>query len=134
MSDYNTDIIKEFRENNGKVGGYFDGMDLILLNTIGAKSGKISTVPVAYTKDGDKFVVVASKGGSHEHPAWYFNLLANPEIEIEVGSEKFKAKATNTTGEERERLYNQHAEEYPQFHEYRKKTSREIPVFLLEKI
>ena len=134
MSDYNTDIIKEFRENNGKVGGYFDGMDLLLLNTIGAKSGKISTVPVAYTKEGDKFVVVASKGGSHEHPAWYFNLLSNPKIEVEVGSEKFKAIATNTTGEERERLYNQHAEEYPQFHEYRKKTSREIPVFLLEKI
>src|SRR5258706_10321040 len=134
MSDYNTDIIKKVRENNGKVGGYFDGMDLILLNTIGAKSGKISTVPVAYTKEGDKFVVVASKGGSHENPAWYFNLLSNPKIEVEVGSEKFKAIATNTTGEERERLYNQHAEEYPQFHEYRKKTSREIPVFLLEKI
>jgi deazaflavin-dependent oxidoreductase (nitroreductase family) len=127
-------IIEEFRENNGKVGGFFSGMNLLLMTTKGAKTGKESIIPVAYTKDGEKFVVVASKGGAPTHPAWYYNLLANPEITVEVGSEKFKARAVNAESEERERLFNQHAAEYPQFNEYKEKTSRVIPVFTLERI
>jgi deazaflavin-dependent oxidoreductase (nitroreductase family) len=127
-------IIEEFRQNQGKVGGFFSGMNLLLMTTKGAKSGKESVIPVAYTKDGEKYVVIASKGGAPTHPAWYYNLLANPEITVEVGSEKFTARAVNTEGQERERLFNQHATEYPQFNEYKAKTSRVIPVFLLERI
>src|SRR5579862_5378971 len=111
----NSKIIEEFRANNGKVGGFFEGMNLLLMTTKGAKSGKESVIPVAYTKDGENFVVAASKGGAPTHPGWYYNLLAHPEITVEVGSEKFKAHAVNTEGEERERLFNQHAAEYPQF-------------------
>lgn len=130
----NSKIIEEFRANNGKVGGFFSGLNLLLMTTKGAKSGKESIIPVAYTKDGEKFVVVASKGGAPTNPAWYYNLIANPEITVEVGSEKFKARAVNTADEERERLFNQHAAEYPQFNDYKAKTTRVIPVFALERI
>lgn len=134
MNDFNQKIVEEFRANDGKVGGMFTGMELLLMTTKGAKSGKESIVPVAYTKDDDRFVVVASKGGAPENPAWYYNLLANPEITIEVGTEKFKARAKDTKGEEREKLFNQHAEQYPTFHDYKAKTSRMIPVLVLERI
>jgi deazaflavin-dependent oxidoreductase (nitroreductase family) len=130
----NSKIIEEFRANNGKVGGYFSGMNLLLMTTKGAKSGKESIVPVAYTKDGENFVVVASKGGAPTNPSWYYNLVANPEITVEVGKDKFKARAINAEGEERERLFNQHAAEYPQFNDYKAKTTRVIPVFSLERI
>ena len=129
-----TKIIEEFRANNGKVGGMFSGMNLLLMTTIGAKSGKESVIPVAYTKDGENFVVVASKGGAPTNPAWYYNLIAHPEIKVEVGSEKFQVHAVNTTGEERERLFNQHAAIYPNFNDYKAKTTREIPVLTLERI
>jgi deazaflavin-dependent oxidoreductase (nitroreductase family) len=128
----NSKIIEEFRANEGEVGGMFSGMKLLLMTTKGAKSGKESIVPVAYTKDGENFVVVASKGGAPTNPAWYYNLIAHPEITVEVGNEKFQARAVNATGEERERLFNQHAAIYPTFNDYKAKTTREIPVLLLE--
>lgn len=134
MENFNQRIIDEFRSNRGQVGGMFAKTKLLLLTTKGAKSGKENTVPVAYTKDGDRFVIVASKGGAPTHPAWYHNLIAHPEATVEVGTEKFKVRAHSTTGEERERLYNQHAGHYPAFHEYKTKTTRKIPVFLLERI
>ena|SRR5260221_10516080 len=127
-------IIEEFRANNGKVGGMFAGMNLLLMTTKGAKSGKESVIPVAYTKDGENFVVVASKGGAPTNPGWYYNLIAYPEITIEVGSEKFQVRAVTTADEERERLFNQHAATYPAFNDYKTKTTREIPVFILERI
>ena len=130
----NSKIIEEFRENRGKVGGPFESMELLLLHTVGAKSGKESIKPVAYTKDGEKYVVVASKGGAPDNPAWYYNLKANPDLEIEVGDEKFKVRATEVEGEERERLFEQHAKEYPGFNDYKAKTSRVIPVFTLDRI
>lgn len=134
MEDFNKKIIEEFRANHGKVGDMFTGMDLLLVTTKGAKSGKESTIPVAYTKDGDKYVIVASKGGAPTNPAWYYNLLAHPEVMIEVGSEKFTAKATDAKGEERDHLFEQHAKQYPTFNEYKEKTTRTIPVLTLEKI
>jgi deazaflavin-dependent oxidoreductase (nitroreductase family) len=134
MNGFNQKVINEFRANEGKVGGMFAGMKLLLLTTKGAKSGKELIVPVAYTMDGDKYVVVASKGGAPTNPAWYYNLLANPEITVEVGTKKFKARAKDTTGEERERLFNQHAKQYPTFNDYKAKTTRVIPVLTLEKI
>jgi deazaflavin-dependent oxidoreductase (nitroreductase family) len=130
----NSKIIEEFRANDGKVGGMFGGMNLLLMTTKGAKSGKEFIIPVAYTKDGENFVVVASKGGAPTNPAWYYNLIAHPEIIVEVDSEKFQARAVNTTDKERERLFNQHAAVYPTFNDYKAKTTREIPVLTLERL
>lgn len=133
MEDFNASVIKEFRNNQGKVEGPFAGMELLLVTTKGAKSGKKIIFPVAYTKDGEKFVIIASKGGAPENPAWYYNLLAHPEVTVEVGTEKFQAKAVEAKESERERLFNQHATQYPQFNEYKAKTTRIIPVFTLER-
>lgn len=129
----NAKIIEEFKTNQGKVGGMFASMALVLVYSIGAKSGKEFIFPVAYTRDGEKFVIVASKGGAPTNPDWYYNLLAHPEVEIEVGVGKFKVRAIETKGEERERLFNQHASQYPVFNSYKAKTTRQIPVFILEK-
>lgn len=134
MEDFNKKIIEEFHANKGVVGGPFDGMKLLLLTTKGAKSGKEYTTPLAYTTEGDKFVIIASKGGAPTNPGWYYNLLAHSEVTIEVGTEKFKVRASETKDPERERLYDQQAEQYPGFKDYKAKTSRVIPVFLLEKI
>jgi deazaflavin-dependent oxidoreductase (nitroreductase family) len=130
----NTKIIEEFRSNHGIVGGYFEGATLLLMTTKGAKSGKEVIIPVMYTKDDDKYVVIASKGGAPENPGWYYNLLAHPEITVEVGDEKFQARAVNKTDKERERLFDQQAKLYPNFNEYKEKTTRVIPVFILERI
>ena len=129
----NEAVIKEFRENNGKVGGYFTGMELLLMHTIGAKSGAEIIKPVAYTTDGDNFVVIASKGGAPDNPAWYYNLLAHPQMTIEVGSETVTVTAREAKGDERDRLYAAQAERYPNFKEYQEKTDRIIPVFVLAK-
>ncbi len=134
MDDFNKKIVEEFRSSQGKVGGVFAGMDLLLVTTKGAKTGKEIVIPVAYTKDADRFVIVASKGGAPTNPGWYYNLLAHPEVTVEVGNEKFHARATNITGDERERLFNQHAQKYPTFNEYKAKTTRVLPVFLLERV
>jgi deazaflavin-dependent oxidoreductase (nitroreductase family) len=134
MADYNTSVIEEFRSNKGKVSGPFEGMELLLLTNTGAKSGKEFVIPLVYTEDGDNLVIIASKGGAPSHPDWYHNLIANPKAKIEVGEEKFEVIAKPTSGEERERLYEQHATKYPNFNEYKANTTREIPVFLLEKI
>ena len=134
MNEFNQKIITEFRSNNGKVGGMFKDMELLLVTTKGAKSGKEVIIPVVYTKDGDKYVIVASKGGAPENPAWYYNLLAHPEVTVEIGTVTFTARATDVKGDERERLFKRHADHYPQFNEYKEKTTRMIPVFTLEKI
>jgi deazaflavin-dependent oxidoreductase (nitroreductase family) len=134
MVDYNRGIIEQFRTNQGQVGGYFAKMELLLLTYTGAKSGRTYTKPLAYTRDGEHYVIVASKGGSDANPDWYRSLLANPEVLVEVGAGKFRARATNVTGAERERLYEQHAQRFPVFHGYKRKTKREIPVLVLDKI
>ncbi len=134
MHNMNQQIIDEFRSNNGKVTGYFANSDLLLLTTKGAKTGKHTTTPVVYSRDGDQFVIVASKGGAPTNPSWYHNLLAHPEVTIEVGAEKFKVRAVPVHGHERTRLYEQHAKQYPSFNEYQARTTRTIPVFLLERI
>jgi deazaflavin-dependent oxidoreductase (nitroreductase family) len=133
--DYNVKVIEEFRNNGGKVGGdYFAGMELLLLHSIGAKTGQERVSPVAYTMDGDKYVIIASKGGADTHPSWYYNLLAHPDTTVEVGDQTIRVHATEASGPEQERLYDQHAAQYPRFDEYRHKTSRKIPVFTLTKL
>ncbi len=129
--NYNQIVIQQFRANGGKVNG---PNQLILLTTIGAKSHQPRTTPVAYSTDGDRLVIVASKAGAPTNPDWYYNLLANPIVTVELGTEKFQARATVVTGEERDRLYARHAELMPGFAEYPKKTTRQIPVIVLERI
>ena len=131
MSDWNKQVIEEFRANGGKVGGHFANMTLLLLHTTGAKSGLPRINPAACTTDGDRYVVLASKAGAPSNPDWYYNLVANPEVEVEVGSERFKAVATVAEDPERTRLYDKMAGLYPVFAEYKTKTERIIPVIVL---
>jgi deazaflavin-dependent oxidoreductase (nitroreductase family) len=135
MSDFNQAIIEEFRANAGKVGGYFAGANMLLLHTIGAKSGQARTNPLVYTRDGDRFVVTASKGGADSSPDWYYNLRAHPTASIEVGTEQFPVRATIVTEEpERSRLYAKMVAHRPGFAEYEQKTTRKIPAIVLERI
>lgn len=134
LNDFNQQVIKEFRANQGKVGGQMANMPVLLLTTTGAKSGRTITKPLVYTKDGDRIVIIASFAGGPKNPPWYYNLVANPEATIEVGAERFRVKAAVTSGEERQRLFNQQAAQMPIFAEYEKKTTRQIPVFVLTRI
>jgi deazaflavin-dependent oxidoreductase (nitroreductase family) len=134
MSEFNRRIIEEFRANGGKVGGQFANAPMLLLTTKGARSGKTYTTPLVYSRDGKRIVVIASKAGAPTNPDWYHNLIANPVVTVELGSEKFQAKAAPTSGEERERLFNRQAEQMPVFADYRKRTTRQIPVIALERI
>ena len=129
--DMNSATIKEFRENGGKVGGMFEGAALLLLKTEGAKTGTTRVNPLMYRSDGDRMFVMASKGGAPTNPDWYYNLVANPDITVEVGTETFPAKATIITGKERDEIYAKHASLYPMFADYEKKTTRKIPVVAL---
>src|SRR5262245_20221603 len=135
MSDFNQAVIEEFRANDGKVGGYFTGANMLLLHTTGAKSGQARTNPMVYVTDGDRLVVIASKGGADSNPDWYYNLLANPNVTVELGNEQFRARATAVTEEpERSRLYAKMVEHRSGFAEYEQKTSRKIPAIVLERV
>jgi len=131
MNDWNRSIIEEFRANGGKVGGQFAEMPLLLLITTGAKSGQLRTNPVAYQADGDRWFVFASKAGGPTSPDWYHNLVAHPNVRVEVGTEAFDAVATVLTGEERDRVYARQAALHPVFAGYQQKTKRTIPVVAL---
>jgi deazaflavin-dependent oxidoreductase (nitroreductase family) len=134
MSDWNRQTIEEFRANKGKVGGFWEGKPLLLLTTTGAKSGQLRTTPTMYLRDGDRLLIFATKGGAPTNPAWYHNLLAHPQVTVEVGTETYEATATVLKGEERDRLYARQAELYPQFGEYQVRTNRKIPVIALERL
>ncbi len=134
MSDFNKTIIEEFRANGGVVGGRFQDRDLLLLNTIGAKSGLIRVIPVVYMVEGDRYIIIASKGGAPTHPDWYYNIVAHPEFDVEVGTEKFKVEATVAEEPERTRLYDKMAAKYPFFAEYRANSKRIIPLISLNRL
>ena len=128
-------LIADFRANGGKVtSGPFTGRPVLLLTTTGAKSGEPRLVPVVYSRDGEHHVIVASKGGAPTHPAWYGNLLANPVVTVEVGGETFQARAIVAEGAERDRLFAAHAAANPNFSDYQRRTTRVIPVVLLERL
>jgi deazaflavin-dependent oxidoreductase (nitroreductase family) len=132
---FNQDIIDQFRANGGTIlRGQFTGRALLLLTTTGARTGRQLTSPLAYTRDGDKYVVIASKGGAPTNPDWYHNLVATPQVRVEVGAESFEARARVTEGEERERLFAAQAALMPGFADYQTKTTRQIPVVVLERI
>ena len=130
-NSFNEKNIEEFRANGGKLGGNFANAPMLLLTTTGKKSGRQHTTPVMYLPDGDRYVVFASKAGAPTSPDWYHNLVANPDVTVEVGAEKFEGKATPAKGQERADLYGQQAKAFPQFAEYQAKTTREIPVVVL---
>ena len=134
MSDFNQNLVKEFRANNGKVGGQFAGSPLMILTTTGAKSGQPRPIPLVYTKDGDRIVIIASKGGAPTNPDWYYNLVADPNATVELPGETFQVKAVITQGAERDRLFNHQAELMPGFADYQRNTTRLIPVVVLERI
>jgi deazaflavin-dependent oxidoreductase (nitroreductase family) len=128
----NHKVIEQFRANDGKVDA--GKTPHLLLTTTGAKSGLTRVNPLHYSTDGDRFIVIASKGGSATHPDWYHNLVAHPQVTVEVGADRFRARASVAQGQDRERLYNQHAALLPHFASFQKKTRRQIPVIILERI
>jgi deazaflavin-dependent oxidoreductase (nitroreductase family) len=134
FNEWNKAIIAEFRANGGKVGGQFAGAPLLLLHTTGAKSGQQRVNPLAYSTDGDQFVIIASKGGAPTNPDWYHNILAHPTVTVEVGTEQFQAQATVAAEPERTRLFDQMAQKMPGFAEYQRNTPRTIPVVVLTRI
>ena len=131
VNERNKKIIEEFRANQGKVGGFFEGKSLLLLHTKGAKSGKERINPMACVRDAGRFVVIASKSGAPTNPDWYYNVVANPMVTLEVGTEIIKARAEVAQEPERTRLYDKMAEMMPGFNDYRQKTARVIPVIIL---
>lgn len=134
-ADFNAGIIEEFRANGGKVGGGFEGASMLLLHHRGAKTGTERVNPLVYQRVGDKMAIFASKAGAPAPPHWYLNLKANPDAEVEVGTETIPVRATEATGTEREEIWERQKREMPGFAEYEDKTRgvREIPVVVLER-
>ena len=134
MNEMNKRVIEEFRTNEGKVGGFFESATLLLLHTTGAKSGKEYINPLMTLKDGDRYVIVASAAGAQNHPDWYYNIITNPEAGVELGTETFRARATDIEEPERTELYATVSARYPNFIEYQDKADRVIPVLTLERL
>ena len=133
-NDWNRKVIEEFRANEGKVGGMFEGMPLVLLHHVGAKTATERINPLAYQRLGDDSVAVfASKGGAPTNPDWFHNIVANPDVKVEIGTDSYAGKARVARGEERERIWSAQKKTYPQFAEYEAKVSREIPVVVIDK-
>ena len=133
IKEHNRQLIEEFRANRHKVGGPFEGRPLLLLTTIGARSGERRTTPMMYISDGEHLLVVASNAGAPRHPDWYRNLAAHPHVTVETGAETFDALARETEGEERQRLWTRIVELYPFFAEHQAKVTRQIPVIVLSR-
>jgi deazaflavin-dependent oxidoreductase (nitroreductase family) len=132
--EYNRQLIEQFRANRDADGNAFEGRHLLLLTTTGAHSGRPHTAPMMYIPDGDRLLVIASNAGAPAHPDWYRNLVAHPQVTVEVGKETYAASAKVTEGAERERLWNRVVEQYPFFAEHQAKISRQIPVIALERL
>lgn len=131
VTEFNQGVIDEFRANDGVVGGPFEGMQLLLLHSVGAKSGAHRINPLAYFEDGDSYLIIASNAGADKHPPWYFNLLASPEVRIEVGADEFNVLAEVLEKPTRTEVYDRIAAQVSAFAEYRAKTSRVIPILRL---
>ncbi|MBM7166985.1 nitroreductase family deazaflavin-dependent oxidoreductase [Streptomyces sp. G44] len=130
---FNQSVIEEFRANGGKVGGPFAGGDLLLLTTTGAKSGKAHTTPLGFVRDGGLLLLVGSNLGGPRHPDWYHNVLAHPAVDVELGTEEFQAVAVPAEGERRDRLFARIAAAEPGYGDYQARTSRILPVVVLER-
>jgi deazaflavin-dependent oxidoreductase (nitroreductase family) len=132
MTDFNTTIIEEFRANGGKVGGNFEGAPLLLLHTVGVKSGQPRVNPMMYQKVSDGYAVFASYAGAPTNPAWYHNLLAHPQVQAEIGTDTVDLVAREANGEERDQIWTEQKATYPGFADYESKTTRQIPVIVLQ--
>ena len=133
-NERNRAIIDEFRANAGKVGGNFANAYMLLLSHKGAKTGEPRINPLMYLPDGKRYLVFASMGGAPKNPNWYHNLVANPNVSIEVGTQRVNVRAVVITGAEHDELYDRMAKAFPQFAEYQKRTTRKIPVIALEPV
>ena len=131
VSDFNSQFIEEFRGNDGRVGGWFQDKDVLILHTTGARSGATRLAPLVYRREDDRMFVFASKGGSDAHPDWYHNLKADPRVTVEVGSDRLTRTAVEITGEERDAIYARQAEALDNFATYQAGTDRVIPVIEL---
>jgi deazaflavin-dependent oxidoreductase (nitroreductase family) len=134
MSDWNTPVIEEFRANGGKVGGQFEGAPLLLLHTVGARTGRERVNPMMYRRVGDNYAVFASKAGAPTNPDWYHNLVANPDVTAEIGGDTVQVRARVAGPDERESIWTAQKTEYPGFADYETKTNRQIPVVILEPV
>jgi deazaflavin-dependent oxidoreductase (nitroreductase family) len=126
--------VKRYRETDGAEGHEWQGVTVLLLSTTGRRSGVQRTTPLIYGRHGDDYVVVASRGGANSDPAWYLNLVANPEVEVQVLADRFAARARTAAGDERLALWRSMAERWPAYNDYQSKTKREIPVIVLERV
>jgi len=133
VNDFNQGVIEEFRTNHGRVGGAFDGMPVLLLHHRGAKTGTERVNPLAYQPVGDALAVFASKGGAPNNPDWYYNLLAHPDVAVEIGDDTVPVVARPAAGDERTRIWETQKTNVPQFAQYEASTTREIPVVILER-
>lgn len=132
-NDYNRHLIAEYRATGGKITGRHAGRPILLLTTTGAKSGLSRTTPLMYVRDGDRVAVIASKGGAPTHPDWYHNLMAQPQVRVELGTEAFDATARVTEGAERERFWSTMIADWPFFADYQAGVTRQIPVVALDR-
>ncbi|MGF1596931.1 MAG: nitroreductase family deazaflavin-dependent oxidoreductase [Acidimicrobiales bacterium] len=130
----NDGVIAEFRANGGRCGGRWEGNPMVLLTTTGARTGRERTSPLTYTTDGDRLVLIASRAGDDRNPAWYHNLVANPDVVVELGTERFPARATVAAEPERSRLLGARVALMPRFGEYVEMTDRTIPVVVVERV
>jgi len=133
LNEWNRQVIEEFRANGGVVGGNFAGVPVLLLHHVGAKSGIARVAPLVYMADGDDLVIFASKAGAPTNPDWYHNLVAHPDVTVEVGTVTVPMRARVAQGEERDALFDRHAERFPTFRQYQEGTDRVIPVVVLER-
>jgi deazaflavin-dependent oxidoreductase (nitroreductase family) len=133
VGDFNQKIIEEFRASGGKLGGGFEGLPMLLLHHTGAKSGKERVNPVMYRPVGDHLAIFGSKGGAPTNPDWYYNLMAHPRTTVEVGTETVPVTARVAEGEERTKIWEQHKKDNPVFADYEARTTRQIPVVILER-
>ena len=134
MTDWNSKIIEEFRANDGKVGGPFEGAPVLLLHTVGAKTGQQRVNPVMYQAVPDGYAVFATKGGAPDNPDWYHNVLAHPRVTAEIGTRTVELQARVAEGDEREKIWAAQKAAYPGFADYEQKTTRQIPVIILEPV
>ncbi len=125
------DHLRRYQASNGADGHLWNGVPTLLLTTTGRRSGAPQTLPLIYGRDGDRYVIVASRGGAPDHPAWYMNLAAQPAVDLQVAADKFAARASTATGAERARLWQVMTKIWPAYDEYQQKTTREIPVVIL---
>jgi deazaflavin-dependent oxidoreductase (nitroreductase family) len=133
MTLFGREHVERYRATDGAEGHDWQGTQTLLLTTTGRKSGEPRTTPLIYAPDGDSFVVVASKGGADEPPAWYLNLSENPEVEVQVMGDRFRGRARTASDSEKARLWKKMVAEWPSYDDYQQKTDREIPVVVLER-